>query len=382
MPTRKSGGDEKPKKSALKKSAAKADRSSAEKPKANEKTKSSDKPAESSKPKDLANNKSSTNDKPAVAKAYSESGCDRDQLDVQQLVAAGGGDPDQLFEDSRIFKMLQGQRLSPEEAREAAVSQRNLLIESWNSRDELYRELFGEPRYVTPGPYAPPPVLKAEDVILPEDQKDKGETGDPGNPNLEEQHLNILVYAPDPTRPYWTYVTAGLSSPWLQDTPAEVTGFGCEIMIKSKEDMPWAPQILRTLAFYILNHAGTLSPGVRIDLNGPIIPGSNSKLTNIFIWYPDDAPDCWYYLPSGGFGLFIAIGITPDERQFAESIEEYGTWCIQQVLRQMGHDQVTDPYRGTVMDQEGIGLALLRTKSFADNFRANVAYGSGDMSES
>ncbi|PZM82673.1 MAG: hypothetical protein DKT66_11810 [Candidatus Melainabacteria bacterium] len=307
-------------------------------------------------------------------------------LEAKQLIDAGGGELEDLdeeieLEDSRVFKMLQGLHLTPEEAREAAVRQRNLLIESWNTRDELYRELFGEPRYVTPGPYAPPPVLKAEDVILPEDQVERGETGDPGNPNLDEQHLNILVYAPEPTRPYWTYVTAGLSSPWLQDAPAEVTGFGCEIMIKSKEDMPWAAQILRTLAFYILNHAGTLSPGVRIDLNGPIIPGSNSKLSNIFIWYPDDAPDCWYYLPSGGFGLFIAIGITPDERQFAESIEEYGTWCIQQVLRQMGHDQVTDPYRNTVMEQEGIGLALLKTKSFADNFRANVAYGSTDMSE-
>ena len=282
--------------------------------------------------------------------------------------------------DSRIFKMLQGMRLSPEESREASVYSRNLLIEAWHSRDEVYRELFGEPAYVTPGPYSAPPVLKAEDVILPEEQQDKGETGDPGNPNLDEQHLNILVYAPDPTRPYWTYVTAGLSSPWLQDAPAEVTGFGCEIMIKTKEDMPWAVQILRTMAFYILNHAGTLSPGVRIDLNAPIIPNSDSKLTNIFIWYPDDAPDCWYYLPSGGFGLFIAIGITPDERQFAESIEEYGTWCIQQVLRQMGHDQITDPYRTSVMDQEGIGLALLKAKSFADNFRENVAYG-GEPSE-
>jgi len=363
MPKGKSSksGDEKPKKSAPKNKAVEKAEKTAQ--------------AKSETPNSAAEPKS-------VAKAHAEPGCDRDQLDAQRLIAAGGvsdadnEDDNGPFEDSRIFRMLQGLKLSPEEAREAAVNQRNLLIESWNTRDELYRELFGEPRYVTPGPYAPPPVLKPEDVVLPEDEKEPGETGDPGNPNLEEQHLNILVYAPDPTRPYWTYVTAGLSSPWLQEAPAEVTGFGCEIMIKAKEDMPWAAQILRTLAFYILNHAGTLSPGVRIDLNGPIIPGSDSKLTNIFIWYPDDAPDCWYYLPSGGFGLFIAIGITPDERQFAESIEEYGTWCIQQVLRQMGHDQVTDPYRGTVMDQEGIGLALLKTKSFADNFRANVAYGS------
>ncbi len=352
MPKSKSSGDDKPKKSAAKKSVEKTENNSAD-----------------ASPKNDINlsgsNKSSAKNETA-----------------EEKLAAPHQDEDAEEQpDSRIFKMLQGMRMSPEESREAAVYSRNLLIEAWHSRDEVYRELFGEPAYVTPDTYAPPSLLKPEDVILPEDQQERGETGDPGNPNLDEQHLNVLVYAPDPTRPYWTYVTAGLSSPWLQDSPAEVTGFGCEIMIKTKEDMPWAVQILRTMAFYILNHAGTLSPGVRIDLNGPIIPNSDSKLTNIFIWYPDDAPDCWYYLPSGGFGLFIAIGITPDERQFAESIEEYGTWCIQQVLRQMGHDQITDPYRSSVMDQEGIGLALLKTKSFADNFRENVAYG-GDLSES
>lgn len=317
---------------------------------------------------DKAKKKSSSSSEPKEKELAKEIDVDASDAVVEQ--------DDEEQPDSRVFRMLQGLRLSPEEAREAAVNTRNLLIESWNSRDELYKELFGEPAYVTPGPYAAPPVLKPEDVVLPEDVEERGDTGDPGNPDLAEQHLNVLVYAPDPTRPYWTYVTAGLSSPWLQDAPAEVTGFGCEIMIKTKEDMPWAVQILRTMAFYILNHAGTLSPGVRIDLNGPIVANSNSKLTNIFIWYPDDAPDCWYYLPSGGFGLFIAVGITPDEREFAESIEEYGTWCIQQVLRQMGHEQITDPYRTSVMEQEGIGLALLKTKSFADNFRANVAYGS------
>lgn len=310
------------------------------------------------------------------ADLFSAKGFDVDGLITPEDVAEAFA----INEDSPLLKALQGQHISPEEARESAVNARNLLIEAWNTRDELYRELFGEPAYVTPGPYAAPPVLKPEDVKLPQ-HEDVAETGDPGAPDLDEQHLNILVYGPEPTRPYWTYVTAGLSSPWLQEAPAEVTGFGCEIMIKTKEDMPWAVQLLRTMAFYILNHAGTLSPGVRINLNGPIVPNSDSKLTNIFIWYPDDAPDCWYYLPSGGFGLFVAIGITPDEREFAESIEEYGTWCIQQVLRQMGHEQVTDPYRGSVMDQEGIGLAMLKTKSFADNFRANVAYDGGHIEQ-
>lgn len=306
-----------------------------------------------------------------MAKKKSSGG---DKPDPKKHKASGKNDDEfQKETDSRIFKQLQGAAQSPEEERVATVKQRTLLVESWHFRDDLYRELFGEPAYVVPDTYAPPPLLVEEEVVLADNREPKGETGDPGHPGLDEQHLNVLAYPPDPTRHYWTYVTAGLSSPWLQDSPAEVSGFGCELMIKTKEDRPWAVQILRTMAFYILNHAGTLSPGVRIDLNGPIAVNTDSKLTNVFIWYPDEAPDCWYYLPSGGFGLFLAVGMTPDERKFAESIEEYGTWCIQQVLRQTGEGQITDPTRDTVMNHEDIGNIMMRVKIYADTFRENIA---------
>src|SRR5689334_20660363 len=121
MPKRKPADDEKPKKSAAKKkSAQNAEESSVDK-----------------KPKgdiDLSGSGKSS--------AKKES--------AQEKLAAAPVNDDDEQPDSRIFKMLQGMRLSPEEARESAVNTRNLLIESWNCRDELYRELFGEPAYVTP----------------------------------------------------------------------------------------------------------------------------------------------------------------------------------------------------------------------------------------
>ena len=169
--------------------------------------------------------------------------------------------------------------------------------------------------------------------------------------------------------PDWTYVTAGLCSPWLQQEPDEVSGFGCELMIKSRTDAPWAAQILRSMAFYIFNHAGTISPGVRIALHAPIAPNTDSKIRNLFVWYADEAPDCWYQLPSGGFGLFTAVGITDDELAFAESVDEYGTWCIQEVLRKLGVGQISDPTRDSVMQRDDIGAILTSVKSFSDNFR-------------
>jgi hypothetical protein len=110
---------------------------------------------------------------------------------------------------------------------------------------------------------------------------------------------------------------------------------------------------------------------VRIALNAPILPNSDSEIRNLFVWYADEAPDCWYQLPSGGFGLFTAVGITDDELEFAESIEEYGTWCIQEVLRKTGIGQISDPYRASVMTTQNIEEILKNVKNFSDNFRAS-----------
>ncbi|HEY9784628.1 MAG TPA: suppressor of fused domain protein [Candidatus Obscuribacterales bacterium] len=266
-----------------------------------------------------------------------------------------------------------GRSLDPEEERQLKVQRRQLLIAAWKARDELYRQLFGDYSYVNPDAYSPPPELKPENVVIDGDHATSGDSTEPGVPGLADQQLVVLAYPPDPLRHYWTYVTAGLSTPWLQDEPSEVSGFGCELMIKSPEDADWAPKVLKAMAYYIFNHAGTLSPGTRIDLNGPIAPHTDSQLTNVFIWYADEAPDCWYQLPSGGFGLFIAVGITDDERTYAESVEEYGTWCIQQVLRQTGHGQITDARRRSVMSSPDIGLTLHSVRMFADTFRTNVA---------
>src|SRR5262249_4002472 len=121
-----------------------------------------------------------------------------------------------------------------ERERQEAIAQRKFLIESWNARDELYKQIFGQYSYVSPSNYVPP----SENVKF--DERDpntvNGGSGDPGDPDGEEMHLGILAYGPDPLRPYWTYVTAGLCTPWLQKEPDEVSGFGCELMIKSPVD--------------------------------------------------------------------------------------------------------------------------------------------------
>jgi hypothetical protein len=292
----------------------------------------------------------------------------------------------------------------PEYEREQELARRRLLRRTWIARNNLYIELFGEPAYVSPANYsAPPPVIQdssrqsssgaepTSDSTAPArvkkgakgkekgqvpgksspNKQDSSDTADPGDGDPSEQNLAVLAYGPDPLRPYWTYVTAGVSSPWVQSQPQEVSGFGIEFMIKSPTDHPFAPQLLRTMAFYIFNHAGVISPGVRIGLNGPIVPNSESLIRNAIIWYADEAPDCWYQLPSGGFGLFLAIGITEAECQYAQSVEKYGTWCIEQLLRRKGIGQVTDPNRACTMSDDDTPVMLQSIKMFADTFRQN-----------
>jgi hypothetical protein len=271
--------------------------------------------------------------------------------------------------DSKLRKIL-GESLDPEEELEIARESRRLLISAWKTRDELYQELFGQYTRVEPKNYGPP----SPDVSLNLTEKkkyDEGGSADPGDPEACEQHLAVLTYAPDPQRPYWMYVTAGLSSPWLQERPDEVSGFGCELILKSPVDAQWPPQVLRSMALHIFNHTGVLSPGKRVALNAPIAPYTDSALRNLFVWYPDEAPDCWYQLPSGGFGLFVAIGITDDELKYCESVEEYGTWCMQEVLRYAGSGQVSDPSRESVMALPNIDEVLSNLRTFSEKFRQN-----------
>ncbi len=239
------------------------------------------------------------------------------------------------------------------------------LADAWRTRDALYQELFGPHTYCLPKLYAPPAAPAPGFALAVDGHPSEGTFASA----MSQQKITVLSYAPAENRPYWMYLTAGLSNPWFQDHPDEVSGFGCELMIKCNKDSRWPVRMLKRLSYYILSYSGTLSPGVILSMESPLTVNNKASLNNIFVWYADEAPDCWYQLPSGGFGIFCTIGITEDECRFAESIDEYGTWCIQQVLRQTGTAQVTDPERSSVMEKEGIGSILQSVRAYAENFR-------------
>ena len=267
-----------------------------------------------------------------------------------------------------LQEVLKEQNYNPLEAEK---KRRKLLASAWKERNNIYRSIFGKPSYVSPKDYGPPSTEVPEDFLKKQEEQESNrekDTANPGDPSMEEQHLAVLAYGPEPDRPYWTYVTAGLASPWLQTERQEVSGFGCELLIKSPEDLPWAPQVLRTLAFYVFNHAGLLSPGVRLALNAPLSQKEASKIRNVFVWYADEVPNDLYQLPSGAFGIFACVGITDKELSYAESVDDYGTWCLQEVLRFCGHHQISNPDRACLTEEKDIEAAFATMKAKADSF--------------
>lgn len=237
------------------------------------------------------------------------------------------------------------------------------MLRSWESRDKLYRELFGDHKYSVPKHYAPPkPPEEQNPQTVSNVASLLGKT-------TNEKDIPILAYEPTDLRPYWIYLTSGLSNPWFGATDGEVSGFGCELMIKSATDARWPIELLQRLAYYVLSYSGTLSPGVSLIMDTPLLPTGKSELEGLIIWYADEAPDCIYQLPFGVFGIFSVIGITQDENDFVRSVDQYGCWCLQQILRLAGHQQITDPKRHSVMKEKNIDDMVKSVRQYADNFR-------------
>jgi hypothetical protein len=61
--------------------------------------------------------------------------------------------------------------------------------------------------------------------------------------------------------------------------------------------------------------------------------------------------------------------------KYCESVEEYGTWCMQEVLRYAGSGQVSDPNRQSVMALPNIDEVLSNLRIFSENFRQNDGNG-------
>ena len=241
------------------------------------------------------------------------------------------------------------------------ASPNDLLKRAWHAREVLYKELFGPHKCSLPKKFEPPVDTRTVDITSPSELTNAfGKT-------LSEKEIPILVHEPNEIHPYWTYVTSGLTNPWFGQSE-DVSGFGCELVLKTTKPGIWAFKLLRRLVYYIVSYSGTLSPGIMLQMDAQLFPQDKSDIKGIIVWYVDEAPDCIYQLPSGSFGIFSVVGITSDECEFIESIGDYGCWCIQQIMREEGHGQLTEPERKSVMTGQDIAAKVSSMRSYLENF--------------
>jgi hypothetical protein len=237
---------------------------------------------------------------------------------------------------------------------------KTILNRAWNARAALYNQLFGDHMFSLPKTYAPPKV-EIQEV------KSAADIAAILGTNISERDVSIVVYPPTESTPYWLYVTSGLSNPWFGEGDGEVSGFGHELVLKTKEPGRWQFRLLRRLASYVLTYSGTLQPGVMLQFDMPLFYSDRSAMDGILIWYLDEAVECIYDLPSGKFGIFLVLGIMSDEADFVRSFSD-GCWCMQQLLRNAGHDQITDPFRESIMDTPEVKEKLHSLRSYAQLF--------------
>lgn len=256
-----------------------------------------------------------------------------------------------------------------------------ILDQAWHARDLLYKQMFGSHLYTLPKEYAPPRT-KIHDV------KSAADIAAILGTTISETDIPVMVHEPGPDRDYWLYTTAGLSNPWFggagelsgfEEGGSEVSGFGLELVLKSKKPGRWQVRLLRRLISYVVTYSGTLQPGVLLQFDMPLFYSGSSKMDSIIIWYTEEGLECVYDLPSGRFGMFLVLGLMDDEAELVRSFSD-GAWCMQQLLQQSGHHQITDPWRASILQQEDIRQKLFSLRSYAQLFATveNVPPGASD----
>ncbi len=161
----------------------------------------------------------------------------------------------------------------------------------------------------------------------------------------------VLESPPNQHRDNWLYVTTGLSNPWGLD-PADIktdqyTGLGFEFFMQTAAPAQWAREALSSLmAMQILVAqelvaGGLVEPFDRVPLGRPIDGSAQGLVRNLLIVPPEHIA-AQARLDSGVFDLFLCVGITDAELQFARAQDGPG---LQKLLLHHGYLPVTDPSR-------------------------------------
>ena len=173
----------------------------------------------------------------------------------------------------------------------------------------------------------------------------------PGDPNLfiNWSGGGVYQYPPGHGRHSWHYVTSGLSQPPIDDDGnaesiadedgERYSGFGIELVISTREEAAWAPDVLLNLVKYLLfqENARVILPGDRIPCNGPLVLDTDTGLKHLVATSSDEY-ETEILLPAGKCHLVHLVGAT--QREIDQALTEgkgtAGSIMLCRVLQKMG----------------------------------------------
>jgi hypothetical protein len=166
--------------------------------------------------------------------------------------------------------------------------------------------------------------------------------------------IGVIECGPNEKRANWLYVSSGLSNAWEADAPDpdSLSGLGCEFVLQTGDQAPWALLLLRRMVAFDLCLAHGRFPGksalqlwARIPLRAPI-DGRSSSLTFLLL-APMTGHEGTQQILSGHFQLLNFIGITEDEAALAR---EHGGDRLYRNLLERGAAPITRPERKSILE--------------------------------
>lgn len=164
-----------------------------------------------------------------------------------------------------------------------------------------------------------------------------------------QPRVDVYEFAPSEARPFWTYVTAGMSD-CEQCVPASAPEWvvpRTELVLYTPERAPWAASLLHGFARYPFDFGTHFFWWHTVPVGGPI-DGKDAHLSSLVLLPPYFEEEGFDELQVDGVpARFLwVVPITEAEREYAMV---YGTQKLEKLFEQAELDPVTDPDRRSVI---------------------------------
>lgn len=178
-----------------------------------------------------------------------------------------------------------------------------------------------------------------------------------GNDHLD----GISAYKRLEPVPHWHYVSYGLTELYEKTSSnPRISGYGLELTFRlscphdEAEPPAWPISLMQNLARYVCQTGHDFVPGNWLNLNGPIMQGSDTQLCSIaFIVDPELGE---IQTPHGSVDFLQIVGLTQDEEEAGES------WSVAKLVEAFAPHlpplYVTDLGRASLMAHADIQQAV------------------------